>query len=827
MRANHVLGSLLLFGPFLAQAQETKKVETTGELRVEGRKADVNAESAKLNEYGDIRNGFPLYNLGIDVHSPRSGFFLNIDGKRLLRDDQSMRLGLGKLGLWSFVLDRNETPHNLSLKAQTPFLDQGNGIYSLAGTAPIPNKHLAPTAAQLLANDAATAAWLPSQLHSTRLGTQRDRTGAIFSLTPTERLKIRLVASDERRDGTKVGAGPIGDRPPRTLNAQLALPVDFSTREVKLETEYNHPRFQAAFAYGISKFENGIDTFRWQNIYASGPGTFEQWTAHRVATFGQQPLAPDNQYRNATLSLGVNLPWSSRLSLSAAIGKMEQDQQLLPYASSSFSGTTKDFSSTGILPRASADAKIDTTRVNVEYSVNPISRLNLRAYLRYYDLDNRTPQDQWWYITSDTIGGASTTAVTDPTYKNQRLNTAYSFKQTTRGLEGQYSFRRASLGLAVEQEDMDRTSREADTKETTFKGNFRIRPTDWLSLRGKYLHGDRDGDYDHTVTRGTYWYDPAGRDLDNPVVTFSNHPDMRKFDVADRQRRQWDLSAILSLRESLDISFSYRDRKDDFDSSVQATQPLLGNTYAATDADRNAWTPGTQLGLLRNDGQRYAVDISYSPTEHFVLNAFASRDTLDLTQRGLEFNENNKLNPTVASLNTQELGPWTRAEAQWMAVSEDRTDTWGVGFSWNLVPDKVRLTGDFTDSNGTVDIAYSGFGAVSSLNPANPLADNYQFGFRTPPTVRNRMTALSVGLEYKATRNFGIGARYSFDRYQLSDWMQEENTPWFGSLGSQYYLRDSSYATSNQWGNRLISLGSYLSPNYKAHFVSLSASYRF
>jgi len=57
--------------------------------------------------------------------------------------------------------------------------------------------------------------------------------------------------------------------------------------------------------------------------------------------------------------------------------------------------------------------------------------------------------------------------------------------------------------------------------------------------------------------------------------------------------------------------------------------------------------------------------------------------------------------------------------------------------------------------------------------------------------------------------------------------MQERNTPWFESVGSEYLLRDTSSATSTQWGNRLISLGSYLAPTYDASYTALSVSYRF
>lgn len=831
MSAKHVIGSLLLLAPVALGAQDAKKTEVSGEFSVEGRKVDVDSKSSKYNEYSDANNGFPIYKLGIEVLTPK-GSYIDLKGENLLRDDQSIRLSTGKFGLWNLVAERNETPHHLSFKAMTPFRNRGNGLFTLDSVAPIPNRVLAPTAAQLLPNDAATAAWLLNEIRPTELGTQRDKTGATLTLTPTERLKLRLSFSDERKEGSKIGYGVIGDRPPRSLAAQMAQPIDFKSTELKLEAEYNKPRYQALLTYAVSKFENNIDTFRWQNPYALGTGTYDQWSGHRVATFGQSPLAPDNTYQNATFSLGVNLPWSSRLNVSAAMGKMTQDKALLPYATSSFGSTTVDFSSTAVLPRPNADAEIETKRINLDYSINPLSRLQLRAYFQMHDLENNTPVSNWWYVTSDTMPGSATATVTNPTYVNKRRSVHFSTKQNLTGLEATtyLSFWRTSLAFGVEQEDIDRTEREAHTtKETILKASFRARPTNWLSLRGKVLAGNRDGGkYENEVTRETYWYDitVAQSDNNNPGVSFNNHPDTRKFDVSDRKRNQVELSAILTPVEALSIAFSYRDRKDDFDSNVKPVQPLLDVALVTNLADKNATTPGAQVGLLKNDSQRFALDVSYAISERFTLNAFASRDKLDLSQRGIEFNENNRLNPSAVS-GTNELGSWTRATSLWMANSKDATDTYGLGASFEIIPGKLRFSTDYAYSNGTVDITYSGFGTQSSVNPANILPDTNEYAFRTPSTVRNKQTTLNANLHYQVSKSLKVGLHYALDRYDLKDWMQEANTPWFGSVGSEYLLRDSSSATSTQWGNRLISLGSYLAPTYDAHYVSLSVNYRF
>lgn len=834
MKKTYALASLLLLAPMVAQAQEEGKIESSGEVTVGVQQKDVDPGSSKYGEYRDIHDGFHLYDLWFGVLDPNNGRYLDFQGGNLLRDDQSLHFGFGEYGRWGVVIDRNEIPHNLSNKAKTPYIDQGNGLLTLPSTAAIPNTDLTPSAAQLLANDTATADWLDDTLHGIELGTQRDKTGATVSVTPNQDFKFRLSLSDERKDGSNLTYGPIGDRPPRTLNAQLAEPIDYKTQELKFEAEYNRPTYQALFTYLLSGFDNEIDTLRWQNPYvadADGNG-FDTWSVdHNVAAFGQRALAPDNRYQNVSLALGIDLPMASRLNATLAYGMMEQDETLLPYSTSDF-GSATEFGSTAELPRVNADAEMDTTMFNADYSINPIDRLNLRAFVRYYELDNKTPQNNWWYVTSDTIT-ATNAAAGDTTEVNKRVNLAYSYDQTNYGLETSYNlpFWRTTLGLGYEREDIDREFREANTEENKFKGSVKTRPTDWLTLRAKYLYGDRDGgDYNNTVTAQSYWGVPTTVGTtafsENPANSFSNHPDMRKFDVSDRERDQFDLAATVMPTEGLDLTASYRYRNDDYASGVAPVQPLLASGNGEDAADDIAVTPGSQLGLLETKTRRYALDVSYAATERLNLNAFGSRETIESTQRGLEFNEGNKLDPTDVAA-TNDLGPWTRASSQWMAVTDDKTNTIGIGAGYELIPGKLRLAADYTYSQGKVDIEYSGFGTQSSATPSTTLADNTQYAFRSPETVTHKQYNLNATLEYQFVKNLVCGVHYIYDRYKISDWMQEANTPWYESVGSEYLLRDTSDATSTQWGNRLINLGSYLGPGYEAHFGAVTLTYRF
>jgi hypothetical protein len=241
-----------------------------------------------------------------------------------------------------------------------------------------------------------------------------------------------------------------------------------------------------------------------------------------------------------------------------------------------------------------------------------------------------------------------------------------------------------------------------------------------------------------------------------------------------------------------------------------------------------ASTPGDQLGLLKRETQRYALDVSYAPTDRLTVTAFGSRENMDLNERGLEYQENNKLDAASnVGLQSNELGPWTRATNQWLAETDDTINTVGFGLDYEIIPAKVRLIGDYVRSRGTIDVHYSGFGTQSGLDPTQTFPDDFQYAFRTPPTVRNNQDTLDASLEYQWQENVVVGLHYIFDRYRLSDWMQEDNTPWVESVGSEFLLRDTSAPTSTQWGNRLVNMGSFLAPSYDAHVLYATIDYRF
>jgi hypothetical protein len=350
------------------------------------------------------------------------------------------------------------------------------------------------------------------------------------------------------------------------------------------------------------------------------------------------------------------------------------------------------------------------------------------------------------------------------------------------------------------------------------RAGWRARPARWLSVQGRYLYGLREGgQYDNEVTREGYWYAAAeATSGNNPRFTFDNHPDMRRFDVSDRRRQQVDLRLSLTPREQVAVSGSFRYRRDNFDSDVVPSQPLLGSGLP----DQTATSPGDQLGLLEDTRIRYGADVFVQPSARVTLNAFLNYDQGTSFQRSIEFNENNKQNPSAIA--SAELGPWTRAGSQWTAEMDDRTWSGGLGATLQIVPDRLTVVSEYTLSFADVAVDYAGYGVTNW--DGTPFPANHPFAFSSPPTIQEDFQVASLRFEIPI-RTVTLLIGYSYETYTLDDWQQGSSFPWVEVVGSETLLRDTS--RSFQWGNRLFNFGTYLAPSYRGHVGFVGITYRF
>ncbi|MBI4457296.1 MAG: MtrB/PioB family outer membrane beta-barrel protein [Acidobacteria bacterium] len=808
-----ILGAALLVAPAALSAQEKQLpgVEVSGEISAGGRQVDNDTNSSKYTEYRDLGDDAYLPRLSLNLFDSKKRRFFTFRGKNISLTDQSLAFRAGILGRFHFTVDWNGIPHNFSNKAQTPYAFKAPGWLEAPASVPITFKKLgtaASDAANVLASDQLIANYQAAYLRPTTLSTQSGIGRAAVDVSALEELKLGIAYDRKKKEGLKAAFGPIGDRPPRTLNIQLTEPVDYRTNELTLSAEHVGRWFQAQFSYVLSDFSNQIDTLTWKNIYTNAlpDSTFDAWD-RAVSVYGRRPLPPDNRYHNVSVAAGVDLPAESRLSATFAYGRLDQNETLLAYSYHS------NMLANSTLPRATADAQMETKQAFVDYVINPTERLNLRAWVRHYGLDNNTPEARWQYVTSDTSNLNGTVA-----YVNKRVSLPFASDRTTGGFDASYRILKSTVNFGYEREKIQRDFREADTDENRVTVSWRLRPARWTTLRARYVYGKRNGDYDPFVTREGYWYTRAeATDFNNPQFTFDNHPDMVRFDAADRRRHQGEFTLILNAGESISFSGHVRYRTDDFDSDVRPTQPLALTGFGEV----SATTPGNQLGLLKETRARYSLDAFYMFNDRFSLNAFASRDGGGSRQRGIEFDENHKGDPSTVA--TADLGGWTRKESQWTADNGDRNWTVGFGSTAEIVPNRVILDASYSVSLGDFDTTYAGYG-VTNWN-GTPLGGNQPFAFSSPPRINQDLHSVDVRFQFPIVDRVALVLGYNYERFRQDDWQQGTTFPWVEPVGSGFLLRDSS--RSHQWGNRLFNLGSYLAPAFNAHLVFAAFSYRF
>jgi MtrB/PioB family decaheme-associated outer membrane protein len=788
-------------------------VVVSGSVSAGARLVDNDSKSSKLTEYRDLDDQVFLPGVTVNLMDRRNGRFIDAGAVNAGLRDQSFFARGGVAGRWHAAFDWAEIPHNFSNKARTPYTQTSPGRFEVSSHVPITFKKLATAAADregVLASDELIAAYALSALRPLALHTDTSSGRLSFAYSGWDALGVAMAYDRRAQSGLESTFGPIGDRPPRTLNIQVAEPIDSLTQELTLSAGRVTPNYSLQVTYLFSDFANNVDTLIWENIYttAAADATYDRWD-RAVSTFGRRPLEPDNRYHNASVTLGRDLARNGRLNATLAYGRLEQNAALLPY---SFNADLVNRD----LPRPTALANIDTFQALFDYAVNPLPKVNVRAWARYYGLDNNTPEANWDYVTSDTSNLTGTSS-----YKNRRVNLAYASDRTNAGVEATYRLRpwRSSVGARYELESASRAYRESDTTEHRLAFSYTARPVQGVNVKGRYLFGTRGGSYDPHVTKASYWYAPAdaGTDADNPKFAFSNHPDMRRFDVADRRRHQADLIVGVTRGDKVSLSGSVRYRGDDFDSGVVAVQPLAGTSFPGA----AELTPGGQLGLLEDSRTRYALDAFYLPIDRASFNAFVAVDRGRSLQRGLEFNENNKTNPGVVQ--NAELGPWTRASSQWTADTDDRVVTSGIGGRFTVLEDRLMLNASYTLSASNMDIAYAGFGVTNW--DGTPYPPNHQFAFSSPPRVSQDWHVTDLRAELPLFGRTVLTVGYTFERFRIDDWQQSGSAPWVEPVGSEFLLRDTS--RSHQWGNRLFNFGTYLAPSYDAHIGYASLTYRF
>ncbi|MEK7205447.1 MAG: MtrB/PioB family decaheme-associated outer membrane protein, partial [candidate division NC10 bacterium] len=452
---------------------------------------------------------------------------------------------------------------------------------------------------------------------------RRDTGRVGFRYTPTPGWDLRLSYANESREGTRPFGGNIGTNNASSFHTvELPEPIDYRTHQVGASAEYATDRWSIRLGYLGSIFSNDIDSLTSDNPFR----TTDSLTLG--AARGRHAMPPDNMAHNISLSGAVNLPLASRFTGTISYGLMRQDESFLPH-------TTNSLLSPSPLPAGSLDGKIDTLLINYVLNTRPHRDVSLTARYRYYRLDNGTPELTFLdYVQAD-----RTIVTTD------RRNLAIEYTKHNAGLDvGWRPLSQVSLKAGYEWERYDRKNRDANiTDEHSGKTALDLTPTEWLLLRASYLYAQRRFDeYDHEkfVEERTFPVPPGG---------LPQHPTLRKFDLADRDRNRVELLGQLTPLDVLTFTATFGLGKDDFKE--------------------------VGFGITSDDNWSAAADIVYMPIPRLALFANYTREEFKSKLRSRQ--RGGAAGDTSAN--------------DWASDMKDIVDTVGAGLDLALIPKRLDL----------------------------------------------------------------------------------------------------------------------------------------
>lgn len=691
------------FGDFIA----------SGSAEVSGLPRKKNGDDSKFEEYRDIPESVIVPELQFMIGAKKEDFYLEFDSSKLGRDDQNYKLRFGRYGLLDVEFEWDQIPHFFSDgTARTPYSHNGNGRYTLA------------TKPDTTAG-AAVNAWVTDNASPLKLKLFNGIGRLRVRYTPTPGWNFTAGYSSWNASG-KRAFGAINGPSPGSYNiSELPEPIDYQTHNIELGGEYAGKGWSVGLKYNGSLFHNNVNALVWDNPInltnevggvVTGPCTS---TAAYVTNGtggpcqGRIDLYPSNQAHTFVLSGAATLPLKTRFVGTASYGWRLQNDHFLPF-------TINSAVAQPALPRKDLDGDVRPLMVNATLTNSLIPGVDLKAYYRFFDFDNRSKRVRFedGIIVNDQ--GTAT-----------RLGLSsfpYSYSKQNVGFDAGYRFNRwltAKFGYVWER--MHRERREVlDSDEHIFGPAIDLTPTDWLLVRMSYKRFLRDAhDYDAGRNVVVYAFE-APEDLREEFLEA-----LRKFDEAARKKDKYSLFAQVTPRQNLTIYGGFDFNLDRF--------------------------PNSEIGVQNDVNYSPSIGFAYAPLEWLTVFADYNWERFDWKMRAME---------RTSTAQTPEANP----DRLWRSRGRDQIHTVSFGTDWRLIEDLLGLRVQYTYSGGNSLVRASGSTCAGCTR-----ASDY-------PAVTNRWQELLVRLEYQFHKNLALRFGYFYSRFTGKDFGVDIMKPWMGDV---------------------------------------------
>lgn len=621
-------------------------------------------------------------------------------------------LGLGEAGRWRIEAEGERLSSGVT-RVLTPMRGNGRGGFSLpAGWVPG-------------ATTAAMRALLPSLLPvelERRRGQAELRGRAL--LGPHLQLDARYRESQQ--SGLRRFAAVTGNSGGNARAILLAAPLDQRTRTADLGLLHAGPRLQLRSGFYLSHFDNAIDALSWQTPFAQVAG----WASGTGApALNRAQPAPDNRFHQLSLAIGYALSPSLRLNVDLAAGQMRQNQAYLDY-----SAVRALLAALSVpLPRPDLDGRVDTRLLSLRLAQRSDSALRWDARLRVDDRNNRTPVEEYIYVSGDSeLQNAAASSA------RRRLNIAPSYRDSLYALgAGWHRDRRFGIDAELAHQAIERTaSARSDSREQRLLLKLRHRVSERFDYGLRLGGADREG--------STYLgsRDFVASHSPEYVATvpgaFENLPGLRQYHLADRRRHQMSGFASFAASERSQWNFNLGEVRDDYRAS--------------------------EFGLTDSRIRHLQLDLAQGLTQNLWLNAFAGREWLDAAQRGRAFQGGGSRLPQAND-----------PGRNWAVEHADTVDSLGVGLAHRAPGARLRLRADASLSDAQGALRLSTGSALSSA----PL-----------PDTRARLLRVDASLDYVLRQGLELSLHYRLERFDGADFAEDGSAP--NTLANVILLGDES-----------------------------------
>jgi MtrB/PioB family decaheme-associated outer membrane protein len=647
--------------------------------------------------------------LQLIIGGKKEDYYLNFNANEVGRNDQSYSLRVGRYGLVDMEFSWDQIPHIFSLdQARTPYGRPGGG-----GTFTLPSKPT--TTAGTNVRDWVNGAANPVDL---KLFNGIGRFNVRY--TPTPGWTFTGTYWSNNNSGKRAFGALFGTSPGSYNITELTEPISYQTNNIELGGEYAGNGWTLGLKYTGSLFHNNISTLVWDNpINLTGVGNAcvntptYQTNGTGGPCQGRMDLYPSNQAHTFSLTGTAALPMKTQFLGTVSYGWRLQDDRFLPFT----------INPTIAQPRISAtnlDGDVRPLMVNTTFVNRYFDNLDLKAYYRLYDYDNRSKRVSLpdGFIRLDSNAAVDPGLITFP----------YAYSKQNIGMDAGYNFAKWLSGkLSYGWERMHRERREVlNSDEFSLGPTFDIKPSPWALFRASYRHYWRNApEYD------------AGRQV---VIETAETPEeirearleaLRKFDEAARHRDKVSLFGQYTVWEQLT-----------FHSGFEVT------------SDRY---PNSEIGVQNDFNYSPSVGFTYVPLEWLKFFGNYNWERFDWKLRAMQ---------RSATTQTPETDP----SRIWLSRGRDQIHTFSLGSDIEIIKNLLGFRIQYGFSDGRSDVRASG-----STCAGCTVATNY-------PTIKNQWHELLARLEYQVHKNLALNVGYYFNHATENDFGVDIMKPWMGDV---------------------------------------------